>query len=219
MSSASRTRTKEALAGLVYLVLVVALIALAVMVYNKDFSSSVNVGLRTDSSGSELQKGSDVKVRGVLVGRVTRLSSDGSGARIELAIDPAKAKLIPANASAQLLPKTLFGERYVSLIIPSTPSSASLHSGEVINQDTSAQAVELQQVFAHLLPVLQAIQPDKLAILLGQLSQGLRDRGTELGQTFTSMASYLRKLNPKVPELTADLDALSSVTSTYNDAA
>lgn len=212
-------RAKEALAGLVYLVVIAALIMLSVMVFNKDFSSSVNVSLHADSVGSELQKGSDVKVRGVLVGRVSRLSTDGDGASIELAIDPGKAKLIPANSSARLLPKTLFGERYVSLLMPSSPSQKTLHSGDVIEQDTSSQSVELEQVFQHLLPVLQAIQPDKLAVLLGQLSLGLRDRGTQLGQTFTSMADYLKKLDPKVPQLTSDLDALASVANTYSDAA
>jgi phospholipid/cholesterol/gamma-HCH transport system substrate-binding protein len=212
-------RAREALAGLVYLVVIAALIMLSVMVFNKDFSSSVNVSLHTDSIGSELQKGSDVKVRGVLVGRVSKLSTDGDGARIELAIDPSKAKLIPANSAARLLPKTLFGERYVSLIVPNTPSEKTLHSGDVIDQDLSTQSVELEQVFQHLLPVLQAIQPDKLAELLGQLSLGLRDRGTQLGQTFASMADYLKKLDPKVPALTSDLDALASVANTYSDAA
>ncbi|MGI8666159.1 MAG: MCE family protein [Jatrophihabitans sp.] len=212
-------RAREALAGLVYLLIVVGLITLSVMVFNKDFSSSVNVALRTDTIGSELQKGSDVKVRGVLVGRVAKLSTDGNGARIELAITPSKARLIPTNSSAQLLPKTLFGERYVSLIMPASPSGKTLHSGDVIVQDQSADAVELQQVFQHLLPVLQAIQPDKLAILLGQLSQGLRDRGAQLGQTFTSMADYLKKLDPRIGVLSSDLDALTSVASTYDSAA
>jgi len=211
------TRIREALAGLGYLVLVVVLIALSIMVYNKDFSSVTNVSLHTDNIGSELQKGSDVKVRGVIVGRVSGVSTDGNGAVIKLALNPSQAKQIPANTTAQLLPKTLFGERYVSLLLPASPSG-SLHSGAQIQQDTSAQTVELEQVFQHLLPVLQAIQPDKLAVLLSQLSQGLQNRGAELGTTFSDLAGFLSKFAPKVPELTSDLQALSSVAGTYQTA-
>ncbi len=210
-------RTREVLAGLGYLVVVAALIALSIMVYNKDFSSTTDISLHTDNIGSELQKGSDVKVRGVIVGRVSGVSTNGDGAVIKLALDPHQAKQIPANTTAQLLPKTLFGERYVSLLLPAAPTG-SLHSGAQIQQDTSAQTVELQQVFQHLLPVLQAIQPDKLAILLSQLSQGLQGRGTELGNTFSDLAGFLTKFAPKVPQLTSDLQSLSSVAGTYQTA-
>ena len=40
------------------------------------------------------------------------------GATIELAIDPDHLDEIPADVSARLLPKTLFGERFVSLVPP-----------------------------------------------------------------------------------------------------
>ncbi|HTZ44254.1 MAG TPA: MCE family protein [Jatrophihabitans sp.] len=211
------TRARDAAVGLLYLVLITALIALSVMVYDKDFSHEVRVSLSADAIGNELQKGSDVKVRGVLVGRVAGLSASGSGARIELALDPARARQLPANVTAQLLPKTLFGERYVSLDIPAAPAGT-LRAGAVIQQDRSARAVELQQVFDHLLPVLQAIEPDRLASLLGELAQGLRDRGTELGHTLRDLGGYLTALRPQVPELTQDLAALGSVATTYQAA-
>ena len=212
-------RLRDALIGVVYLGVIGGLVSLSVMIFNKDFVSSVHVKLVTDDIGSAMQKGSDVKVRGLVVGQVTKVSTNGDGARLELALQPSKAKQIPTNVAAQLLPKTLFGERYVSLILPSRPSAATLRSGDQINQDRSAEAIELQQVFDDLLPVLQAVQPEKLATMLGELSKALRNRGTELGQTFVTIEQYLKKFLPKVPELEADLSAFASVLDTYNTAA
>ena len=91
------------------------------------------------------------------------MSTSGHGARIELALQPAAAKSIPDNVSARLLPKTLFGERYVELILPAQPQPAqAIRSGDVIPQDRSSSAIELEQVFDDLLPLLQAVHPAQL---------------------------------------------------------
>ena len=212
-------RLRDAFVGLIYLAVIAGLISLSVMIYNKDFVSTVKVTLTTNDIGSSLQRGSDVKVRGLLVGEVTKIGTNGDGARLQLALSPAKAKQIPTNVTARLLPKTLFGERYVSLVLPSTPSAATLQSGDQIAQDRSAPAVELDHLFDDLLPVLTAVQPEKLASMLGEFSKALRNRGTELGQTFTTIEAYLKKFLPKVPELESDLSAFASVLDTYNTAA
>ncbi len=131
------TRTKDALIGVLYLVVIAALIVLSVMVYNKDFQSFTTVSLHTDAVGTALQDGSDVKVRGVLVGEVDDITTNGDGVTVHLRLDPDKAKSLPKNVQAQILPKTLFGERYVDLELPSAPSSDHLSSGAKIPQDTS----------------------------------------------------------------------------------
>ena len=104
---------RDALVGVVYIVVIAALVLLSIMIYNHDFTKYVNVSLRTDNVGSSLEKGSDVKVRGILVGQVNSISTDGNGAVVHLRLTPSKVSSLPANMSAQLLPKTLFGERYV----------------------------------------------------------------------------------------------------------
>jgi phospholipid/cholesterol/gamma-HCH transport system substrate-binding protein len=212
------TRTRNALVGVFYIALVVALIWLSIAVYNRDFANVVKVSVRTDSVGSSLQKGSDVEVRGILVGTVTGVSTDGDGARVSLDIDGSHAKQIPADVTAELLPKTLFGERYVDLVLPAQPTGT-LTGGEVIQQNTSAQGVELQDLFNQLLPVLQAVRPDQLATLLGDLSEALDGHGVELGQTVTTFTGYLKEFSPQVPALTADIAAFGRVADTYTAAA
>ena len=73
---------------------------------------------------------------------------------------------IPANVTARLLPKTLFGERYVELTAPASASATPLRPGAVIGQDRSSSAIELEKVLDDTLPLLQTIQPDKLAATL-----------------------------------------------------
>ena len=102
---------------------VLALLAwLSVALYDK----TVHAGrawsrVYTGSVGNEMHLGAEVMVRGVQVGEVRQVSANGSGARLELAIQPGAATRLPANVSAEMLPTTLFGERYVDLILPGQP--------------------------------------------------------------------------------------------------
>ncbi|WP_460939077.1 MlaD family protein, partial [Phycicoccus ginsengisoli] len=121
--------------GLAFLVVVGLLMALCVATYAKVFDRTVDVTLLTDRVGSQLQTSSDVKLRGLIVGEVRRVETTGRGARLVLALDPSTVGLIPANVSARLLPKTLFGERYVDLVSPQAGSPARhLQDGDTIEQ-------------------------------------------------------------------------------------
>ena len=210
---------RDFLVGLGYIVIIAGLVAVAVLVYNKDFTDTVDVSLAAGNVGTSLQKGADVEVRGVVVGSVSSISTDGVTARVGLALSPAQAGRLPDNVTAQLLPKTLFGQRYVNLVIPASPSDRHLHSGDVIHPDTSVANAEIQDVFAHLLPVLQAVRPAKLAEMLGAIAAGLRGEGADLGATLQTLSSYLKKFAPQVPTMLRDLRQFGSVAATYRTAA
>jgi phospholipid/cholesterol/gamma-HCH transport system substrate-binding protein len=212
-------RLLEALVGLLYIGLIGCLVALSIMIYNKDFTSFVTVTIRTDSVGSALQAGSDVKVRGVLIGSVKSISTDGSGAEVHVRLNPAQAHSLPANMTAQLLPKTLFGERYVDLDFPSVASAQHLRSGDVIEQNRSASAIELERLFGDLLPVLQAVQPQKLDATLSEIASALRGRGEQIAATLKTVSGYLHALAPAVPTLTHDIDDFAIAAKAYSTAA
>lgn len=120
---------------------------------------------------------------------------------------------------ARLLPKTMFGERYVALVVPPQPSSSTLRAGDVIRQDASAEAAELQQVLDAMLPVLTAIQPEKLSAMLGEFSDMLRGQGAELGDTMIQWSRYVEKMTPHVPQMAEDLERLARVADEWNVAA
>ncbi len=210
---------RRRLLGLVMLVVFALILGLCVAIYRKTFADVVPVTLRTDHLGNQLQAQSDVKVRGVIVGEVRDVRSEGNGAVLDLAIQPQYAAVIPANVDAQLLPKTLFGERYVALQVPPNPSPEHLSAGQVIPQDRSTSAIQLETVLDNLLPLLQAVAPQQLSETLGAISAALSGRGGELGATLVKLDHYLRALNPALPDLTADISGLADLGNTYTKAA
>ncbi|MFL6145628.1 MAG: MCE family protein [Labedaea sp.] len=211
-------RRRNQLFGLVFIVLLGLLGALAVAVYDKAFSDEALVTLRTDRVGNQLKANADVKVRGMVVGSVRAVRTGGGGVDVTLAIAPERLALLPRNVGARLLPKTLFGQRYVSLVMPDRPAGARLRAGDRIEQDRGAKAIELEQALRDLLPVLQAVQPQKLSSTLGALSQALEHRGRPLGETLVSLDGYFGQLNPKLPELQADITKFADTLATYEKA-
>jgi virulence factor Mce-like protein len=211
-------RLRYQVLGLAFLLVAALFIALTLAVYNKAFTPVTLVKLETDRVGSQLRTGGDVKVRGMLVGEVRSVLAKGDHAELELALDPDKTHVIPKNVSARLLPKTLFGERYVSLQLPET-SQGPIKAGDVIPQDRSSTAIELQKVLDDVMPLLQAVQPEKLSSTLTAVSTALEGRGKQLGQTLVQLSDYLGKLNPSLPDIKADITGLANVANTYDKAA
>lgn len=215
-------------AGIAYLLLPVLLAWLCVAVYQEKFTRSVTVTVETGAAGNEMRPHADVKLRGVIVGEVKSISADGDGARLTLAIQPSKIDDIPADVTAQMLPTTLFGERYVALVPTaqaappgqappgrSGPVAQPLAAGSVITQDRSADAVELQQVLDNILPLLTAVKPEKLSATLSAVATALSGRGTQIGTTLVTLDSYLKKLNPELPQLNDDFHQLVRVSKDY----
>ncbi|RSM91837.1 MCE family protein [Kibdelosporangium aridum] len=211
-------KTSMRLLGLVYVVIVAAFLSLTVAIYADAFADDPTVTLRTSQVGNQMQADADVKLRGINVGRVVSVETHGNGAVLSLAMNPATLERIPANVTARLLPKTLFGERYVSLTLPERPNGK-LASGDVIAHDSSAAGVEMERVLNNLLPLLQSVRPEKLAEMLTVLSQALDGRGEKLGDTLVQVGQYVGELNPKLPQIKDDISRFASVADTYNAAA
>ncbi|WP_104524771.1 MCE family protein [Blastococcus atacamensis] len=205
--------------GVVFFVVLAMLLGLSVATYQKAFTDIARVTLRAETAGNQLQEASDVKIRGVIVGEVREVAASADGAEIELAINPEYLDQIPADVSARLLPKTLFGERFVSLELPEQPSSERLADGDVIGQDRSENAIELQRVIDDTLPLLQAVQPQDLSYTLGAVADALRGRGDSLGANLAATGKYFGELNTVMPQIQADISGLADFAETYEGAA
>jgi len=230
MAGARLKRYRTRLLGLVFLAVLAGLVGLSIAAYQQVFTKVTMVTLDTDHTGAQLLPQSDVKLRGILVGSVRSISTynvparDGqpptTRARLKLALNPGRAKLIPAGVTALLLPKTLFGERYVALQVPADLTGAAdqpIRAGQTIR--SGKDAIEVEQVLDDLYPVLLALHPEDLKVTLTALATALQGRGRQLGDNLAALNSYLSKLNPKVPELVDDVDKLGKVAQLYNDAA
>ena len=96
-SRGALTTLRRRALGVALLMCMVLFVGLTVAIYNRAFESTVDVLLRTPSTGNQLKTESDVKVRGVNVGRVEDVSATGDGAQLKLALQPDKARMLPAN--------------------------------------------------------------------------------------------------------------------------
>lgn len=208
------------LAGIVNLVSISLLIALAIAIYDKKFTSSTNVTVMADRAGLQLSRFGDVRLHGALVGHVKEIGSNGKEAEITLALSPDAARSIPGNVSVQILPTTLFGRNYLELVPPkSGTEDAPLRDGSVIPAKRVTTNVELQRILANLFPLLRSIRPADLNSTLYAISHALQGKGDQIGDTFETLEGYLGRMNVELPTLRSDLQLLSQVSRTYELAA
>ena len=61
------------------------------------------------------------------------------------------------------------------------------------------------------------MQPAEINYTLNALATALEGRGDKLGESFVTLDSYLKRLNPQIPDIIADIKLLATVTDTYAD--
>ncbi|MFF8605794.1 MCE family protein [Streptomyces sp. NPDC015346] len=206
--------------GIVFVTSIALLLSLSVAVYQQAFTPVVRITLEADTLGNQLEPRADVKLRGLLVGEVREVRADGEKATLGIALKPEHVTLIPADVHARLLPKTLFGEKYVDLVAPpGKPSARHIRAGDVITQDRTTVGIELQRLMNDLLPLLRTVQPAKLNATLSAFATALEGRGDDIGENLTRLDAYLRRLNPHLPSLKEDISRFADVAEVYGEAA
>jgi phospholipid/cholesterol/gamma-HCH transport system substrate-binding protein len=204
---------KHRLLGVAFVVILALFAGLTYGIFTKSFTSYDDVKLESGQIGLQLPSRADVKIRGVLVGEVLKVTSNGHKADIQLGIYPNESHIIPKNVTARIVPKTLFGEKYVALQVPKDPSSRSIRAGDVISE--SHVAIEVEKVLSDLYPLLRTVEPAQLNYTLTALADALEGRGEKLGQNLVTLDGYLKRMNPKIPLLVDDLGKLATVSDTY----
>lgn len=206
---------KKKLAALLLVGSLVAIVAVALIMFSGGFTKSVPVTVTSDRAGLVMEPDADVKLLGVNVGKVGSIEHSEGGAVLNLEMKPDMMSLIPANAPVEIKSKTVFGAKYVGFIMPDKPSDQHLTAGATIG--SQSVTVEFNTLFQHLSDVLAQIQPEKLNATLGAVSSALRGRGEELGQLLEQTDQYLKKMNPSLDQLQADLAKAAQVTNLYAD--
>jgi phospholipid/cholesterol/gamma-HCH transport system substrate-binding protein len=199
--------------GVAFLALLLLFVWVTYAIFNKLFVAYDNVTLRASEAGLQLPNNADVKIRGVIVGAVRGARVAPDGVALTLGIFPDQMHLIPENASARILPKTLFGEKFVALQVPAAPSPRSIQAGDVIRE--SHVGIEVEQVLSDIYPLLRTVQPAQLNVTLTAIADALEGRGEKIGENLVVLDDYLKRTNPQIPLLVKDLRQLSSVSDTY----
>ena len=206
-------------AGVAFITAIALLIGLSIAVYQKVFDKVTMVTIKSERAGLQLAKFGDVRLNGALIGQVRKIGQDGQEASIEVALQPSVASEIPANVKVEILPTTLFGQKYISFVVPDDPSSESLADKAVIPSDRVDVNVELSQILADLFPLLRAVRPADLNMTLNALATALDGRGEQFGQTLEDLDTYLVAIEGSLPTLREDMIRLAEVADIYDVAA
>ena len=122
---------------------------------------------------------------------------------------------IPANVTGSIVPKTLFGEKYVSLEIPETGPEGQLDVDAVISR--TDVSIEVEKVLSDLYPLLRTVQPAEVNKTLNAMATALEGRGERLGENLEIVDSYLKRVNPQIPDIVEDLRLTAQVSDLYAD--
>ncbi len=209
--------TARPIAGLATVVVIGAIIALAVGLFQDSFTKTVPVTVISDRAGLVMNPEAKVKLNGAQVGKVASIDSlPGGKAALHLAIDPKMVDIIPANVGADITSSTVFGSKFVDLVPPAEPSVQPIRQDQII--DGKHVTVEINTVFQQLVSVLSEIEPAKLNQTLGALSKGFNGRGQKFGQSLVDLDSALATLNPSLDTLNHEIAVAPRVFDAYADA-
>ncbi|BBZ39784.1 MCE family protein [Mycobacterium conspicuum] len=201
--------------------LLFVLIGVVVLVTSASFSgtfrSYVPVTLTSDRSGLVMDTGAKVMMRGVQVGRVSRIADDTSGASLELDIDPDQIRYIPANVEARISATTAFGAKFVDLVIPPNPSRARLSAGAALHSKNVS--TEINTVFENVVDILNMVDPLKLNAVLTAVADAVRGQGQRMGEATTDLNQVLTALNARSETIHQDWRSLKRFNDTYSAAA
>jgi virulence factor Mce-like protein len=151
-------------------------------------------------AGQQMHQGSDVRIRGVPVGTVSRIQLDGHQAKLILRME--QQYRVPATAEAVVTLKTLLGAKYLDLRFDRYAGPFLSNGGQI---RTAHVGPELEDALADGTKVLEAIRPGDLATVVMELSKGARGhgddvaRGIEANEQLSSL--FARTLGPQIESL------------------
>jgi phospholipid/cholesterol/gamma-HCH transport system substrate-binding protein len=212
----TRSRWSAATTGVITVAVVVGVVVAAAAQFRGDFTKTTPITVMADRAGLLMDPGARVKLNGAQIGTVSAVTEMPDGrAALQLAIEPDRMSILPDNVLVDIGSSTVFGAKSVEFETPPQPSSTPLHAGQVL--DSEHVTVEVNTIFEELNSVLSHIDPAKLNETLGAISTAFGDRGQTFGRSLTDFNSFLAKIEPSYPQLTAELQTLPDVAGGYAD--
>lgn len=202
---------------LIFVVATTAVLVATATLFSGWLRNYVPVTLTSDRAGLVMDRGAKVKLRGVEIGRVARVTAAADRVRIALEISPGQMKFIPANTRARIRAGTLFSAKFVELVSPPDPSPQRLTAGAVIAAENVS--TEINTVFRDVANILAQVDPAKVQDTLSALAEGLRGNGELIGRTITDANEVLRAVNDRDETARADWAAVRRLTDAYRAAA
>lgn len=153
----------------------------------------------------------NVKVAGVVVGKVTGVRTEAGKAVVTFDVDDEHAD-IPKDSSAAVRWRNLIGQRYVYLY--PGESAEALQDGDVI--DETASVVDLGELFNRLGPIVGSIDPAQVNQFLETVTSALDGREDKVGQALDDLATLTTGLASRDETIQRLIGNLDTVAQTVN---
>jgi virulence factor Mce-like protein len=164
-----------------------------------------------------LYEDNDVRILGVKVGHVDKVTPEGDTVRVDMLVD--RTVKIPQNANAVIVAPSLVSDRYVQFA-PVYTGGTVLAEGTVLPKERTATPLEVDDLYASLNRVSVTLGPNgvnqngALADLLNTLAANLDGNGAAMNETITQLSQAAKTLSGSDEDLFATIDNLQKFTST-----
>ena len=137
-----------------------------------------------ERAGQQVQIGNDVRVRGVIIGKVSSVELVDRHARLKLQIEDQYE--VPKSAEAVVTLKTLLGSKFVDLRFDPDDRGPYLEDGDSVAQ--TRVGPELEDALEDGTEVLAALKPEDAATLVHELAAASRDHGDDVARSLDANA-------------------------------
>ncbi|MGN6696139.1 MAG: MCE family protein, partial [Aquihabitans sp.] len=202
----------RAMASLVIVALVAAGATVAVRAAYGAFADDFTVHTRFARAGQGLRPGSDVKYRGVNVGKVKSITLKDR--QVDVALELKDSAKVPSTTTASVRNKTLFGEKYVELAVTKSNGSY-LADGAVLPPGTTG--LEVEGLINTTDELLRHVDADELAPLMDQLVQASRGEGDRVAKLIDRSAEATAVINDTLDAQLRAIDSFARFVREYRD--
>lgn len=150
----------------------------------------------------------NVKVAGVVVGKVTGIRVDRGQAVVDFVVDDDVR--LPTDSSASIRWRNLLGQRFLYLY----PGEGSTVLGEGDRVETTRSVVDLGELFNRLGPIVQAIEPQQVNAFLTSITSALDGNEEALRSAIDDLARLTSGLAARDEAIRRLIENLNTVAGT-----
>ncbi|OIJ24991.1 MCE family protein [Nocardioides luteus] len=165
-------------------------------------------------------EGSDLRVLGVAVGKVTAV--DPNGTDVKVTMEYKGDVSLPADAKAVIISPSIVGDRYVQ-VTPAYDGGKKLADGAVLSTDKTSVPVELDQIYSSVDDLVVALGPDgankngALTDLLQQTAKNLGGEGEKINSTIGDLGKLTKTLDNRDEQFFDSAKQLEGFISTLSE--
>jgi phospholipid/cholesterol/gamma-HCH transport system substrate-binding protein len=208
------------LAGLILLLIFALILTFLLLQFRGTLQPKTELTMVAARAGLVMDPNAKVTYNGVEIGRVTRIEptqlNGKEAAKFALEVNPKFIPLIPSNVDADIQATTIFGNKYVSLSSPKSPSPERISGSDVI--DARSTTTEFNTLFETVTGLAEKIDPVKLNLTLSATAEALTGLGTKFGESIVKANVALDNLNPRLPRLQYGMQQLAGFADVYTGA-